>query len=275
MSHGQLTVSVAGTVATVTIDHQAKRNAMTSDMWRQLPILLDRLGADPAVRVLVLTGAGDTFSAGADIADLAAVGADSADSNLAVAAEERLAAFGHPTIARIAGHCVGGGCQLALACDFRIAASSARFGVTPARLGIVYPPGSTARLVQTVGVSAAKRLLFTADLVDAERALSWRLVDELAPADELDERVDALTAVLASRSALSQAAAKELIALAAQGRQDPDRVRHWMREVRDSGEAGEGISAFLERRTPRFPWRSGRPSADRAGVAGQPVEGPP
>jgi enoyl-CoA hydratase/carnithine racemase len=255
MGEGRLTVSMAGSVATVTIEHQAKRNAMTSGMWRRLPELLDRLGADPAVRVLVLTGAGDTFSAGADIADLAAVGADSADGNLAVAAEERLAAFDRPTIARIAGHCVGGGCQLALACDFRIAGPETRFGVTPARLGIVYPAGSTARLVRAVGVSAAKRLLFTAELVDAEQALAWRLIDELAPAGELDARVAALAAVLTSRSALSQAAAKELIELAAAGRTDDDRVRHWMREVRDSAEAVEGIAAFLERRTPEFPWR--------------------
>lgn len=262
MGAAELTVAVVDAVATVTIHHPAKRNALTADMWRQLPALLDRLETDPGVRVLVLTGSGDTFSAGADIADLAAVGADSADANLAVPAEERLATFGKPTIARIAGHCVGGGCQLALACDFRIATSTARFGVTPARLGIVYPAASTARLVSVVGVSAAKRLLFTAELVDAAQALAWHLIDEAVQPGQLDNRVGALAAVLTSRSALSQAAAKELIALASTGQTDPDRVRHWMREVRDSGEAAEGVSAFLERRTPDFPWRPHRSPAD-------------
>jgi enoyl-CoA hydratase/carnithine racemase len=259
-----LSVSIDGPVATMTINRPAKRNAMSADMWRRLPHLLDRLGADPAVRVLVLTGAGGTFSAGADIGELAAVGALDAAApggaapgagNLAVLAEERLAAFGKPTIARIAGHCVGGGCQLALACDFRIAAAGAMFGVTPARLGIVYPDVSTARLVRTVGIGPAKRLLFTADIVGAEQALDWRLVDEVVAPELLDDRVGSLAATLVSRSALSQAAAKDLIARAASGREDPDVVRDWMRHSRDSGEAAEGIAAFLERRQPSFPWR--------------------
>src|SRR6185369_14712478 len=105
-------------------------------MWHRLPDLLDEAAADPEVRALVLTGVGDTFSAGADLTGVGdLVGADSPPTR----AEERLAAFPMPTVARVRGHCVGGGCQLAVACDLRIAAEDARFAVPPARLGIVYP----------------------------------------------------------------------------------------------------------------------------------------
>ncbi|MBB5869982.1 enoyl-CoA hydratase/carnithine racemase [Allocatelliglobosispora scoriae] len=247
---GRLDVEIAGAVATVRIANPAKRNAMTADMWRELPTVLDGLIVEDAVRVVVLRGDGNTFCAGADIANLADVGADTPDANLAVAAEEALARFPKPTIARIEGFCVGGGCQLALACDFRFATADARFGITPAKLGIVYPASSTARLVQSVGPAAARFLLLSAELVGVDRALRWGLIDEIAG----EARVDEFAGVLASRSALSQAASKEIIAMAAATSIDADRVAHWMREVRESGEAREGADAFLARRPPSFPW---------------------
>lgn len=123
-----LHLDTADGVATVRIANPAKRNAMTTDMWRALPGLLAECAADPAVRVLVLTGEGDTFCAGADIATLTE-GAE-ASRDLAVAAEEALAAFPKPTVAAVRGHCVGGGCQLAAACDLRFAAEGASFGIT-------------------------------------------------------------------------------------------------------------------------------------------------
>ncbi|MFR9676748.1 enoyl-CoA hydratase/isomerase family protein [Streptomyces sp. TR06-5] len=241
-------------VATVTIDHPAKRNAMTPDMWRSFPPLLDRLAADTAVRSLVLTGAQGTFCAGADIATLRSDGDPRATAvtgqGLAVAAEEALAAFPKPTLALVRGHCVGGGCQLAAACDLRFAAEDAWFGVTPARLGIVYPASSTERLVRLVGPSTAKHLLFSAELIDTERALRCGLVDEVHPGDRLDGRAADFTRTLATRSPLTQAAAKEF----ADGRGDRARVAHWEREAAGSDEAAEGVAAFLERRPPVFTW---------------------
>ncbi|SDE25767.1 enoyl-CoA hydratase/isomerase family protein [Streptomyces prasinopilosus] len=248
----QLSHSVTGSVATVVIRHPAKRNAMTTAMWRALPPLLDALADDTGVRALVLTGEGGTFCAGADISTLK--GSVREAQRLAVAAEEALAAFPKPTLAAVRGHCVGGGAQLAAACDLRFAQEGAVFGVTPARLGIVYPASSTRRLVSLVGPSAAKYLLFSGELIDSARALRTGLVDEVLPADGLDRRVAEFTAVLVSRSQLTQAAAKEF----ADGRTDRD--AHWSGLARDGGDAAEGVAAFLERRRPRFDWSlPGRP----------------
>ncbi|MFJ4964534.1 2,3-dehydroadipyl-CoA hydratase [Streptomyces sp. ADI96-02] len=233
-----------GAVATVVISNPAKRNAMTAAMWRALPDVLARLAADPAVRVLVLTGAGDTFCAGADISSLREAAGDA--QALAVAAEEALAAFPLPTLASVRGFCVGGGSQLAAACDLRFAEDGSRFGVTPAKLGIVYPSSSTRRLVELVGPSAAKHLLFSGELIDTARALRTGLVDEVLPAGALEKRVDEYARVLASRSQLTQAAAKEFAA----GRRDRD--AHWAAQAAGSDDTAEGVAAFLERRPPRF-----------------------
>ncbi|POX51001.1 enoyl-CoA hydratase [Streptomyces sp. Ru71] len=242
----ELLHSVTDAVATVVIRHPAKRNAMTAAMWRALPPLLDGLAADPRVRVLVLTGEGGTFCAGADISTLQ--GSPEQAQRLAVLAEEALAAFPKPTLAAVRGHCVGGGAQLAAACDLRFAEAGALFGVTPAKLGIVYPASATRRLAALVGPATTKYLLFSGELIDAERALRTGLVDELLPEGELDKRVAEFTRTMAARSQLTQAAAKEF----ANGR--TDREDHWARQARDSDDTAEGVAAFLERRAPRFTW---------------------
>ncbi|MFI1759492.1 enoyl-CoA hydratase/isomerase family protein [Streptomyces sp. NPDC020571] len=242
----QLLHRVADSVATVVVHHPAKRNAMTAAMWRALPRVLDDLAADPGVRALVLTGEGATFCAGADISALR----ESAEEaqGLAVRAEEALAAFPKPTLAAIRGHCVGGGAQLAAACDLRFAEETALFGVTPAKLGVVYPASATRRLVALTGPATTKYLLFSGELIDAARALRTGLVDEVLPEGELGKRVAEFTRVLASRSLLTQAAAKEF----ANGRTDRD--AHWAAQARGSGDTAEGVAAFLERRQPRFGW---------------------
>lgn len=246
LSEPQLLHTVTDSVATVVIHHPAKRNAMTAAMWRALPPLLDTLAADPGVRALVLTGEGGTFCAGADISTLRRSPEEA--QGLAVRAEEALAAFPKPTLAAIRGHCVGGGSQLAAACDLRFAEEGALFGVTPSKLGIVYPASSTRRLVSVVGPGAAKYLLFSGELIDAERALRTGLIDEVLPEGELAKRVGEFTRILASRSQLTQAAAKEF----ANGRTDRD--PYWTEQARGSGDTAEGVAAFLERRTPRFTW---------------------
>ncbi|ALO12096.1 Putative enoyl-CoA hydratase [Streptomyces venezuelae] len=240
----QLKDSVTDGIATVVIANPAKRNAMSAAMWRALPGVLDRLAADRTVRALVLTGEGDTFCAGADISTLREPGDE--QQSLAVRAEEALAAFPKPTLAAVRGFCVGGGSQLAAACDLRFAEEGARFGITPSKLGIVYPSSSTRRLTALVGPSTAKYLLFSGELMDTERALRTGFVDEVHPAGELDKRVAEFARVLVSRSLLTQAAAKEF----ADGRADRD--AHWAEQARGSGDTAEGVAAFLERRAPRF-----------------------
>ncbi len=251
MAEPGLSLRVDGGTATVTISNPAKRNAMTTGMWRELPVLLDRLAVDPAVRVVLLTGADGTFCAGADIAGLR----DQPDpGTAAVAAEEALAAFPKPTVAVIRGTCVGGGCQLAVACDLRFAAHGSRFGVPPARLGIVYPASTTRRLTALIGPASAKYLLFSAELIDAERALRTGLIDELLPEQELDARVAGFAATLAARSQLTQVAAKEFIGVPSNAAVPAERLAHWQEQADRGGEATEGMTAFLERREPRFTW---------------------
>nr|WP_218040703.1 enoyl-CoA hydratase/isomerase family protein [Actinomadura sp. WMMB 499] len=247
---------VAGSVGTITIDRPGKRNAMSAEMWRELPRILDGLAADPSVRAVVLTGAGGNFCAGADIGELDAIHRDD-DTHLSTAAERALAAFGKPTVAAIEGVCVGGGCQLAAACDLRFAAADARFGITPARLGIVYPVAATVRLVGLVGPASAKYLLYSAELIGADDALRIGFLNEVVP--DPRARVAEFTRTLASRSLLTQCATKDIVDAITAGGDVRERAARWLMEMDGSGELKEGAAAFLERRTPDFPWTP-RPS---------------
>ncbi|WP_433611135.1 enoyl-CoA hydratase/isomerase family protein [Dactylosporangium sp. CA-139114] len=238
MVTGELVLAQDGPLATLVITNPAKRNAMSAGMWAALPEILATLAKDDSVRVLVLAGAGGTFCAGADLMEAAAI-ARAGDDSVAVAAERALADFPRPTIARIDGFCVGGGCQLAVACDLRVAAESARFGVTPAKLGIVYPPVPTRRLAALVGPARAKLLLYTADLFDARSAERWGLADLVVPDDALAATVDDLAATIASRSRLTLRAAKAVLGGLAVAEQD-------------EAEMAEGIGAFRERRAPNW-----------------------
>jgi enoyl-CoA hydratase/carnithine racemase len=253
-----LTVSREGHVARLTIDRPEKRNAMTAAMWAGLPGVLDGLADDPAVRVLVVTGKGPSFCAGADISELLS-GPDPADpmadlrrDNLA--AQSALRDFPKPTVAMIRGHCIGGGVELAACCDLRFADPTAVFGVTPAKVGIVYTPYSTRALLDLVGPAMTKYLLFSGELIDADTALRVGLADRLVAADDLEAEVHRFADVLASRSALSQRATKQVVAALAAGDDGEDVVARWYGETISRGELAEGVAAFTERRVPQFPW---------------------
>jgi enoyl-CoA hydratase/carnithine racemase len=253
-----LTVERDGGVAVLTIDRPEKRNAMTAGMWAALPGLLADLAGDRGLRVLVVTGAGPSFCAGADIADL--LGGADADDPMAdvrrdnLAAQAALRAFPHPTIAAIRGHCIGGGVELAASCDLRFTDPTGVFGVTPAKVGVVYAPASTRALLDLVGPAMTKYLLFSGELVDADTALRAGLVDRLVPAEDLEAEVRRFADVLASRSALTQRATKEVVAALTAGRDGEAEVARWYRETITSGELAEGVAAFAERRAPRFGW---------------------
>ncbi|MDH6578314.1 enoyl-CoA hydratase/isomerase family protein [Kitasatospora sp. MAP5-34] len=243
-----------GGVAVLVLDRPERRNAVTLAMWRGLPGVLDRLAALPEVRALLVTGAGGTFSAGADITELAEVYADPqrADAYHAdnVAAEEALAAFPHPTIAVLLGYCVGGGCQLAAACDLRFAAEGARLGITPAKLGVVYPAVPTVRLARLVGPARAKYLLFSGELVTARRAERFGLVDEVVEDGGTYARALEFARLLARRSPQTIGAVKA--ALAGPPEDAAAAVAPWERKSREAPDVREGLAAFLERREPRF-----------------------
>ncbi|WP_083974295.1 enoyl-CoA hydratase/isomerase family protein [Kitasatospora mediocidica] len=239
-------------VAVLVIDRPERRNAVTLAMWRALPNVLRGLAEHPGVRALLLTGAERTFSAGADIVELSEVYGDSATADAYhaqnVAAEQALAAFPHPTLAVVHGSCVGGGCQLAVACDLRFGAENARFGITPAKLGVVYPAVPTTRLARLVGPARAKYLLFSGELVSARRAELFGLLEEVHPADQLDTRALEFAQLLARRSPQTIGAAK-----AALEADDPAAaLAEWEHRSRRTPDVREGLAAFLERREPRF-----------------------
>ena len=253
-----LAVSQEGHVAVLTIDRPGKRNAMTADMWAALPGVLAALAEDPAVRALVVTGAGPSFCAGADISDLLG-GADPGDPMADVrrdnlAAQAALRDFPKPTVAMIRGHCIGGGVEIAASCDLRFADPGAVFGVTPAKVGIVYTPSSTKALIDLVGPSMTKYLLFSGELIDAASALRAGLVDRVVDGEHLEPEVRRFADVLASRSALSQRATKEVVADLTAGGDGEGVVARWYRETITAGELAEGVAAFAGRRPPRFEW---------------------
>ncbi|MEU9078489.1 enoyl-CoA hydratase/isomerase family protein [Kitasatospora sp. NPDC004745] len=241
-------------VAVLEFARPHRRNAVTLAIWQALPDVLARIAGQPGVRVLLVTGADGTFSAGADIDELAGVygDPDSADRYHAVnvAAEEALAAFPHPTIAVVHGACVGGGCQLAVACDLRFVADDARMGITPAKLGVVYPAVPTLRLARLVGPSRAKYLLFSGELVQGPRTAVIGLADRVLPADQLDENALAFARLLTRRSPQTIGAVKA--ALAVPPEQAAQALAPWERRSREASDVHEGLAAFLEGRPPRF-----------------------
>ena len=249
-----LSLAVDGFVATLTIDRPAKRNAMSYDMWSALPGLLGKVGADDSVRALVIRGT-DHFSAGADISEFTTLRADPDGARrygAAVHAGERaIATLPKPTIAAVRGVCVGGGCEIALACDLRVAAGDARFGITPAKLGIVYNATSTKRLVDAVGPAWARQILFTAEIIDAATALRIGLVNELC--DDPVARASALAETMAARSQVSVHGAKTIIDRITDGlpTEDESVLALYASSVR-SDDYAEGVRAFLEKRPPRF-----------------------
>ncbi len=248
-----LSLDIDGRVATLTIDRPAKRNAMSFEMWSALPGLLDKVEADEDVRALVIRGT-DHFSAGADISEFTTLRADPDGARrygAAVHAGERsIATLTKPTIAAVRGVCVGGGCEIALACDLRVAAADARFGITPAKLGIVYNATSTKRLVEAVGPAWARQILFTAEIIDAATALRIGLVNELC-ADPV-ARATELARTMAGRSRVSVHGAKAIIARITEDAAEDEAVHALYESSVRSDDYAEGVRAFLEKRPPRF-----------------------
>ena len=248
-------VSVNGPIATLTLNRPDKRNAVRMSMWAAINAHVTALTEDPDVRILVVKGAGDHFCAGADISELTnGPGGEYARVNWN--AEEALANFPGPTIAMIRGNCVGGGVSIATACDIRIASTDSIFGITPAKLGIVYPTNALERAVRLLGASATKHLMYSGELIDAQRALRIGLIDELLEPDALEDRVMQFAETLVERSALTQVASKAMIdEVVRDGRVKPATTLYWETEMDKSGEVREGVAAFLAKRPVRWPWK--------------------
>jgi enoyl-CoA hydratase/carnithine racemase len=251
-----LVLTTDGPVATLTIDRPAKRNALSYDMWAAIPGIVESVAADPAVRVLVIRG-GEHFSAGADISEFTSLRRDADGSRryqVAIhAATSALVSLPKPTVAAITGFCIGGGCELALACDLRLAADDARFGITPAKLGIVFSLPSTKQLVDVVGPAWAKQILYSGEIVDAATAVRIGLVNELHAPSSLEKRVGELAEVMASRSQVTIRGAKAIVGRIVEGAVAEDEAVLALYEGSvNSPDYAEGVAAFLEKRMPKF-----------------------
>lgn len=252
-----------GQTAILTINREAQRNSMSFEMWEVFPAYLKELDADPSVRVIVVTGAGEkAFASGADISEFASkrTGRDASAlyHHVVEATMKSLEASGKPVIAMVNGYALGGGCELAVACDLRIVGEGASFGVPAAKLGLVISFQDTKRLVDLVGPAIAKEILMTGRRFSAREALACGLVNQVVPDHLLRQSTLELAAAIAANAPFSVASAKAMVNqcrhdcnLSAVSAIDADRpIRCYETE-----DFAEGVRAFLERRPPRFTGR--------------------
>ena len=251
-----LHLDIAHGIARLRLDRAGRRNAFDLAMWQAFPDLVDEAMADTTVRLLIVESASPgMFCAGADIHEFATSAQDPAWREANNAAIRRtqvtLARAPKPTLAVIDGDCIGGGCGLALACDLRISSPRGRFGITPAKLGLVYPLHDTRLLVDLVGPAQARRLLFTAMHIDAAEALRIGLIEQVV--DDLDAAVVTYAAAILAGSGHSQRAAKAIVVriLAGEADDTPDTAAQFDAAF-DGPDFAEGVAAFVQRRKPVF-----------------------
>jgi enoyl-CoA hydratase/carnithine racemase len=243
--------------AVVTLNNPAKRNAVSQQMWRDLKDTYLALGAEQNVRVVVLMGAQGHFCAGADISEFAEL-RDTAEKGALYEqlVDETIEAIMHipkATVAAVSGYCMGGGCALAMACDFRVAHSSARFGIPAAKLGTLYNVMDLENLLALVGLANAKRIMYTGEPFDAAQARQMGFVDALADG-ALAEAVDEFIAPMADKAPLTIAGSKLTLNAVGLGTLEAKRaeISRAIDAAMESEDYHEGIRAFLEKRKPVF-----------------------
>jgi len=244
-------------IGELVIANPIKRNALNSDMWAALPGLLAKIKTDRRLKVLILRGQGEHFAAGADISEfktLYATPESSAHISDAInAAMTALARFPTPTIAMIRGACIGGGCGLSLSCDIRIADNSAKFAITPAKLGLVYPYGDVQRLIETVGIPNAKDILFSARLITAKEAKKIGLINYRYKPHKLQSAILDYARNISQLSTASAKVTKAMFAAYQSGQfGDNTQSKKWFLESFSGQDFEEGYTAFLEKRKPNF-----------------------
>lgn len=256
---GKVDLTIDENVAHLHLNNPAKKNAISAEMWSQLQEHANEISSDHSIRVTVLQGVGTAaFAAGADISQFETKRTPSASGSTydettenAISAIKRIPT---PVIAAIRGYCIGGGVSLALACDFRVASDDANFSVPPAKLGTAYPYLALKRLVQQIGPSNSKYLLFTGQRVDAISAMKMNLIDLIWNNEDFEKGLAALVQTIVKNAPLSIKASKYGIDQFSENESEPDleQIFRLANQCFASSDYKEGIRAFMESREPHF-----------------------
>lgn len=250
----EILTAVADGIATVTLNRPAQRNAMNAAMLTALRAAFDDLDERRDVRVVVVRGAGAAFCAGMDLKDMEARGGVRDPDADVVGVLQRVERSRHPTIALVHGDAIAGGCELALHCDLRVMAETARIGMPLARIGLIVPFPFGQKLVEIVGAAHTRHLLFTGRLIDGRRAYEIGMVHQIATAGEVEAAAMALARAVADNAPLALAGMKQVVLRAVCARppvEHADLDAAALR-ARQSADASEGRRAMLEKRTPNF-----------------------
>jgi len=253
-----LQLEIDGPVARIAFNRPDKRNAISQAMWEAFPRLVEAAVAERAVRVLVIRSrAPAMFSAGADIGEFAEKARDpvwQAGNRQALrGAQLAISRAPIPTLAVVDGDCVGAGCGVALACDMRIASSRARFGITPAKLGLVYPLHDIKLLVDLVGPGQARRMLYTGELLSADEALIIGLIEMSTTVEALGRETELLIARIVENAPSSTTRLKGFVRRVLDGDRDDDADSAAIFDAAFAGaDFAEGLAAFAARRKPAF-----------------------
>jgi len=259
---GKMLAAVDNGVGLITFNQPEKRNAMSVEMWEGLGQILEEFRDDPAVRVAVLTGAGDkAFVSGADISQFesrrANADAQREYDRMTTRGRDQLSAFPKPVIAQIRGFCLGGGLGIAMQADLRVASADSQFGIPAARLGIAYTPDAVRRLISLVGPAHARMILYTGSRIDAAEAQRIGLINKMVAVEELADSVMSIAHTIANNAPLSILASKITVdqMLRDPAERDLERVQRAAAACFDSADYREGRTAFMEKRAPRFQGR--------------------
>jgi enoyl-CoA hydratase len=257
VSSDHLLVSITDQVAIITFNRPKIMNALSVEMFEELSILLNNLENNDEVAVIILTGAGNkAFIAGGDIKAMVDVSPHWAREFALLAQNvlNRIEELSKPVIAAINGYALGGGCELAMACDIRIAADTARLGQPEVKIGIIPGFAGTQRLARLVGKGKAKELIFTGDMIDAEEACRIGLVNKVVPADQLLDATREMAKTIASRSRTAVKFSKQVIDNGLE--MDVKRAGLYEADLFSLcftyEDRREGMMAFLEKRSPKF-----------------------